>query len=425
VPECGYFYFAGSPSSTPPFQNWHKPWDWNNTTWQSVWYTPWAYDPNVDRSGWYYGTFTNVMPDLAFWDFAKNDWNKPVVDAIDAFFKKWSGLKADGFRIDAAQHLVEGADNNIPTKPNNLQLLRNYLKSVRAQRAGTSFIAEVYSDTGSIEQYLPDATDMVLDFPFMYAVREGLDWQSNNADSLRQVLAHYEATQDRIPAGHRVVFAGNHDVSRLWTQYNGDESKIRMAHFVALLAPQTPALYYGEEIGMTGSVTRANPEDDGSVDQVGTDKAFAWDGDSPSLGFTGGVAPVQGAADNWKKNNLKAMRAGNWTLFQFVKAVIALRKGFPITAKTKLHVSQAIYGDMTGYTMVTPGENGAATRCRTVVVNMSTGGPWNVELKHTGDECQGAALREAWAENAKSVSSASGSVTYAFSPYGRVVLDGP
>ena len=419
-PYCRYFFFTPDPATTAPFENWHTPWDWDRSTTAAVFQKAWQFDASRDRDEQYYATFSPQMPDLAYWSFDTNDWNTPVVEEMNHFFATWAGMGIDGFRIDAAKHIVEGAASNAPpSTPHNLELLRGFLANVRKTRAGTSFIAEVYSGADEIETYLPDATDMVLDFPWMYAVRDGLSWDGNNADPLRQVLAHYEATQDRFARGHRLIFSGNHDVPRLWTQLGGNLDKVRMAHFVTMLGPDSPSLFYGEEVGMEGTVVRADPHANPPIlaDKVDTVRAFPWDGDSPSVGFP--VAPGQEAPTNYATNNLEAMKRNPNSLFNFVKNTIALRKTFPITAQTKLHVSTSLFGAMMGYTLVTPADGGGAPRCRTVVVNMSMGGPWAIPVTHNAPECVGA--REAYRDAATPGDAG----TYAMGPYGKVVIDTP
>jgi alpha-amylase len=428
-PYCRFFYFTKDAASTQPFANWHKPWDWDRTTSAQVFQKAWGFDPHRDRNEAYYATFSPQMPDLAFWSFDANAWNTPVIDEMNRFFATWAGMGVDGFRIDAAKHLVEGPTTNAPpSTPKNLELLRGFLANVRNTRAGTSFIAEVYSGTEEIETYLPDATDMVLDFPYMYAIRDGLDWGGNNADPLRRVLQHYEWTQDRFPRGHRLVFAGNHDVPRLWTHFGGNLDKIRMAHFVALLAPESPSLFYGEEVGMEGTRKPANPQATPPIlhDVIATDRAFPWDGDSPAVGFPGGHTPAQLPPDNYRQNNLKAMKGDPHSLFSYVKNAIALRKSFPITPRTKLHVSTSIYGAMVGYTLVTPADKaGDRTRCRTVVLNLSNGGPWSLPIEHQGSECGGAPAREAYSESSTKVGGTDQAPVHAVGPYGKVVVDSP
>lgn len=411
-PYCRYFYFSKSPTSESPFLNWHKPWDWDHTTASDVFHRAYGFDANRDRDASYYATFSPQMPDLAYWDYASGTFNAPVVDEAHRYFAKWNSLGVDGYRIDAAKHLVEGANSNIPpSTPHNLELLRGLLSEARRTKPSTSFVAEVYSGTEEIESYLPDATDLALDFPYLYAIREGLNAWGNHADALRQLLEHQASSS--LGRGHRVVFAGNHDVPRLWTYFHGDLAKIEMAHFLALLAPEPVSLFYGEEVGMAGDVVRANPRANPPIleDKVDTVRAFPWDGASPAVGFPSGTWPIMQAPDNYRDHNYAAMKDDPNSLFAFVKRTIALRKSFPLTTDTRLVVSNALYGSMTGYTLVT------GTHCRTVVVNMSNGGPWTVPIAHLAPEC--AAGHDVFHDQA----TPTGDSSYAVGPYGKVVID--
>lgn len=421
-PACRYFYFSKSPTTTAPYASWHKPWDWDRTSANDVFHRAWGFDGSRDRDESYYATFSPQMPDLAYWDFEHDTWNEPLVAEIDRFFAQWGAMGVDGYRIDAAKHLVEGTGSNVPpSTSHNLELLRRLLGSARAARPGTSFIAEVYSGTEEIESYLPDATDLALDFPYMYAIRDGLAAWGDNAEPLRRLLQHYEATQDRLGRGHRLVFAGNHDVPRLWTTFGGRLDAIEMAHFLALLAPEPVSLFYGEEVGMEGAVVRADLHANPPIleDKVDTCRAFPWDGDSPAVGFPNGAWPEMKAPDNYRQNNYRAMKDDPGSLLSYVKRIIALRKTFPLTKATRLTVSTSLYGAMTGYTLMTPDPSGGAPRCRTVIVNLSQGGPWSIPVAHAGAGCADRPVREAYVENA----SRAGDGSYAVGRFGKIVLD--
>jgi hypothetical protein len=103
------------------------------------------------------------------------------------------------------------------------------------------------------------------------------------------------------------------------------------------------------------------------------------------------------------------------SLFSFVKRVVALRKSFPLATDTKLTVSTSLYGSMTGYTLVT--HDAAGPHCRTVVVNMSGGGPWTVPVAHGAPEC--ARPRAVFVDRA----TPGDGDTYRVGPYGKVVID--
>ncbi|MEW5249252.1 glycoside hydrolase family 13 protein [Microbulbifer discodermiae] len=113
----------------------------------------------------------------------------------------------------------------------------------------------------------------MMDFPLHYALREGLaqddNWNSG-LTSLYQGLAH-----DFVyPNPQRlVIFGGNHDTSRLFSQLDDDPGLYRMA--IAYLATMRgiPQFFYGDEVLMESPKHR----DDGVVRG---DFPGGWKGDS-------------------------------------------------------------------------------------------------------------------------------------------------
>jgi glycosidase len=77
-----------------------------------------------------------------------------------------------------------------------------------------------------------------------------------------------------------MVFPDNHDMSRIFTQLNGDVTKTKMALSYLLMMPRIPQLYYGTEILMDDF---KNPGDHGLIR---TDFPGGWQGDTVNA-FTG------------------------------------------------------------------------------------------------------------------------------------------
>jgi glycosidase len=97
----------------------------------------------------------------------------------------------------------------------------------------------------------------VFDYPFYYALREGLI-ENNSPARIVGVLAedHLYPHPDLL-----VTFAGNHDVSRLASEKGASLDKIKLAFSIVLTMRGTPELYYGDEIGMTGGNDPDNRRD--------------------------------------------------------------------------------------------------------------------------------------------------------------------
>ncbi len=419
---CDFFYFADDPCSEWPYRNWHKPWLYDRTDCRAVWFQRRDYDPGFHRPQAFYATFFQVMPDLKFWDFTRNDWHYPVVNEIEKFFAFWTATGVDGYRIDAAKHFVEGAGTNANGRePRNLQLLERFLNHARKANPDVSFIAEVWSDHQTIEAFLPRATDMVLDFPFMEALRDSV--RDAYGERLRGVLRHLSARQQQIPPGQRVIFAGNHDVTRMMSEWHDDEARLRMAHFLTLTLPFTPLLYYGEELGMHGRVKR--PDQHSDEEYVRTINAFPWDGEDESVGFPGGKKPVAGAPDNYRVRNLERQRSMANSTWQLVRRLLAKRKDFAITNATRMYVKENFFGHILGFTLVNPPtDKHARFRCRTVVANFDRRQNYTINIEHARPECEHAALDEVLLDNGAREPSVDGarSVTYELGPFAKVIL---
>jgi alpha-amylase len=377
---CDYFYFIENPCETLPYGNWHKPWHWNTTDCTAVWFQHPDYDPQIHKSEAVYATFFNVMPDLKFWDFDNNSFHEPVVNKIQEFFNHWTSLGVDGFRIDAAKHFVEGRDNKNPQEPMNLALLERWLTGARVINPDVSFLGEIWASHDQFEPYLDGSLDMVLDFPFMEAVRSS-SWD-HYGERYKNVLKHFENTQEDIKPGARVVFAGNHDVSRMLTEWQDDQNRLRMAHFLTFTTPHTPLLYYGEELGMHGRVKR--PDATSDVEYVRTINAFPWHGRDESVGFPGGITPVTKPADNYQTNNLELAKSDADSVWNMIRQLLQLRKSFGISQNTKLKVRDDLYGHVIGFSMY----DSLSGNCRMTIVNFSSENRYTVPVT-SPEHCTG------------------------------------
>ncbi len=326
APECGYFYFVSDPCSTFPFENWRKPWNWERSRCESVWSAPWGFNPEVDRAGQVYATFFGVMPDLRYWDYQNDSWNEPLVETMSDFFRKWTRLGVDGYRIDAAKHLVEGYESNAEAAdPRNLELLEDFLSVAREVNPDVEFIGEIWSAYDVIDEYLPETLTSSLDFPFMESLREGAEEQDPNgfANALRHV--QNSSAQEGIPLSMRISFSGNHDVNRLHTFTLGDRNLQKMMHALTVLLPMRPLLLYGEEVEMEGRVKRPDPEDPEDTEEyVRTDRLFPWDA-SGLFGINGDRVPVVDRAENRESFNLVLSEEDPESVLHFVRSLGALR----------------------------------------------------------------------------------------------------
>jgi alpha-amylase len=200
---------------------------------QQVWYK------NGDR--YFYAVFGDHMPDLNFK-------NPAVNDAVDEVAKFWlQDMGTDGFRLDAARYFVEG-DKKLASAPENLTWLQQYKEYVKSVSPNAVTVGEVNTSDFEIFPYIPKSLDLAFEFDLAGAiVRSVQSGRPNDVTSIqRQTLKLY-------PPGQYATFLTNHDQNRLMIQLGGSTDKNRVAASVLLTSPGVPFIYYGEEIGMTGS----------------------------------------------------------------------------------------------------------------------------------------------------------------------------
>jgi glycosidase len=99
-----------------------------------------------------------------------------------------------------------------------------------------------------LDDYYPDQ----LDTYFEFAIGEGILSAAKSGDA-RDFLRPATAAYTRLPYQRYAPFLTNHDQERAMTTLGGDVGRARIAAVALLTLPGMPFIYYGEEIGMTGT----------------------------------------------------------------------------------------------------------------------------------------------------------------------------
>ena len=271
---------------------------------------------------WYLGQFWEGMPDL-------NLENPEVTTELVATARWWlAEAGVDGFRIDAARHLVEEGDTLVNTASS-----RAWLAAFRAEVQRTHpdalVLAEVFDITAASAAFVREgAADLAFDFP----LARGFHGAANLEDTAPLAGAQADALA-QYPRGGYAAFLTNHDQNRVLSELGGVNAidKAKLAAGLLLTDPGVPFIYYGEEIGMLGR----KPDED-------LRRPMPWTVDPPAAGFTDGEpwAPlaevpaggsvVQQAADPG------SLLATYRDLIELRNAHPALRTGatFPVVAPT-------------------------------------------------------------------------------------------
>jgi glycosidase len=333
-------------SATDP--GWAQPWNANGRSWH----------PN--QGAWFYGLFWQGMPDLNFRTPAVRDEAKRIA-------RLWLARGVDGFRLDAARHLVEtGPGDGQSDSPETHQFWKEFAAAVRAARPDAVLIGEAWTETPIVATYygstdrVPGGDELPLNFDFKLAERLVEGARTGEArgivEKLREVQARYPAGATDVP------FLTNHDQRRLATELQGDPGKLRSAAAALLTLPGTPFLYYGEEVGLEGG-----NEADGDVAKR---TPMPWDA-TASGGFTTGT-PWCPFAPGRDHASVAAQTADPGSLLSHYRMLIHARHGSPALAHGSLQLLSES-GPVLAFVRSTPDQR--------VVVAINLGGePQRVSL---------------------------------------------
>src|SRR5437773_1084426 len=203
---------------------------------------PW----HASKDGFYYGLFSDAMPDL-------NLRTPAVTAALEQAAAYWTGLRVDGFRIDAARHLIEDGPEAQLNTPETRAWLAGFRDAVHAERADELVLGEVDDAELTSARYVADGSlDMAFDFEIGPAIANAV--VHGDAGSL---LYSERSIEKAYPGGGAGTFLSNHDPPRIMTPLRGDASAAATSASTLLTGPGTPFVYYGEELGMVGDKPHA------------------------------------------------------------------------------------------------------------------------------------------------------------------------
>ena len=215
----------------------------------------------------YYGYFWEGMPDL-------NLANPDVTAELDAVARFWlDDMGVDGFRLDAAKHLIEDGDE-LENVDETFDWLAGFRDRVHATHPEALVLGEVFDATNVSSRYAREGSlDMTFDFGLASATITSLNSRDAGliGSAVREVASSY-------PPGTLATFLTNHDQNRSASQLAGDPAALRVAAALLLTGPGVPFIYYGEEIGLTG----AKPDE-----RIRT--PMRWEPTAPGFGFTTGT----------------------------------------------------------------------------------------------------------------------------------------
>jgi glycosidase len=261
-----------------------------------------VHDPHLTESqrdlftsGW----FVETMPDLN----QNNTFLENYLIQNSIWWIEYADLS--GFRIDTYPYI----DKNF---------LSIWSKRIATEYPRFNFVGEEWSSNPTMVSYWQKGSNRydgydsyipsMMDFPLQEALVNGLlgneDWNSGIVDIFRVISNDFQYGDPY----NLVVFAGNHDMKRIYSQLNEQMDLYKMAMTIIITVRGIPQIYYGTEIAMSST---------GDHGALRKDFPGGWPGDKVNA-FTGrSLNKKELEAQNfirkllnWRKENI-AITMGN------------------------------------------------------------------------------------------------------------------
>lgn len=316
-------------------------------------YTNWTYHSGAEA--FYYHTFYDNQPDL-------NMTNPEVVAEVKKIMRFWLKLGVDGFRIDAAAHIITNKGKH-KFRSDRHDVFREWRAFLKESYPEAVFLAEVDVPPAGFLNYLEKNRQMHMLFNFHLNNYLFLAFAREDATpilrALRKIpklspeeqLANFLRNHDELDLEqltdierHEVfnAFAPEEDMRifdrgirrRLAPMFKNDKRRLALAYSILFSLPGTPILRYGQEIGMGDDLTKKGRKSVRTVMQ--------WNADLNG-GFSnvknGAVAHrlIEAGEYSYKHVNVEAQLKDNESLLNIVRILIQVRKNLNI-ANAKLRI---------------------------------------------------------------------------------------
>src|SRR5688572_28638837 len=316
----------------------------------------WTFDPVAGQYYWH--RFFSHQPDL-------NIDNPVVVDAVIDVMRFWLGLGVDALRLDAIPYLIEREGTINENLPETHAILKHIRKDLDARYPDRVLLAEANQWPSDVRAYFGDGDEcqMAFHFPLMPRMFMGVRLEE------RHPIVEIMNQTPEIPEGCQwAIFLRNHDELTLemvtdeerdymYGQYASDPQmrinvgirrrlapllensrpRIELMNSMLFSMPGTPILYYGDEIGMGDNVYLG--------DRNGVRTPMQWSSDR-NAGFSRAeparlYAPlIMDSVYGYEAINVESQERSPFSLLQWMKRMIALRRQHPVFGRGSLQFIQ-------------------------------------------------------------------------------------
>lgn len=197
------------------------------------------------KNFYYEGNFSSNMPEPNFDSLAYQEEIKKIANY-------YLSLGVDGFRLDAVKYYYL---NNTTKNVRFLSEFNDYVKSINPK---AYIVGECWDADVTIEKYYDSGIDSF--FYFDASGSNGFISTSTNLDGLwlNSYVRGYKRMAEVSKKGISAPFLDNHDMIRFTKESDINLSKF--SYGLLSMLSGTTFTYYGDEIGMIGSNTGGNPD---------------------------------------------------------------------------------------------------------------------------------------------------------------------
>lgn len=204
---------------------------------------------NLHKWGWsekrqmfYYCPFDQCMPSLNL-DCSE------LRDEIKSIVYYWSKLGVEGFRTDAILH-------SHASKHKSIAFWNWFRKVVKKCNPKSEIVGEAWTNAENASDW-SNAVGSTFDFDTKYSI----EWHTNNGE-LRGLPNRIKELNDKEKwcGSNHQPFLCNHDMDRIMFSLGNDENKMKLASGILLTTKGNPWIYYGDEVGTTGTKFRTDED---------------------------------------------------------------------------------------------------------------------------------------------------------------------
>jgi len=316
----------------------------------------WSWDDTA--KAYYWHRFFHHQPDLNF------D-NPAVLKDINRVMQFWLDRGVDGLRLDAVPYLIEREGTTCENLAETHDILKQIRRALDERYSDRMLLAEANQWPADVRPYFGDGDECHMAFHFPLMPRMFMALRQEDRHPIVEILRQ---TPDIPETCQWAMFLRNHDELTLemvtdeerdymYQAYAADPQmrinvgirrrlapllensrrRIELLHSLLFSMPGTPIVYYGDEIGMGDNIYLG--------DRNGVRTPMQWTGDR-NAGFSRAdparlfAPPIMDPVYGYQAINVEAQERAPFSLLNWMKRVIGLRKQFKVFGRGTIEFLQ-------------------------------------------------------------------------------------